>query len=239
MLLCVLLGVGGASAQTASTSANVDERVFHDLILRRRVAYGHGDTASYGRLVSPDVVHIDDRGNRRNRSALMKFVLVNAGGRARYEVGVVHVRHAGSLAITDCDVTEYIPFGPREQRIAAHESNVFEHRDGRWLLLQHSETPILSQPVPAALDSMTLEQYLGRYEWYPGYGDTISRRGARLFIQSTGDAEPTALTAAGNDAFFVDGDPTVEFFVRDSTGRVSQELVHFLDGRLVIARRVP
>ncbi|MDQ2929602.1 MAG: nuclear transport factor 2 family protein [Gemmatimonadota bacterium] len=233
------LRADGASAQPGGASANADERAFHDLILRRRVAYGHGDTAAYGRLVSPDVVHIDDRGNRRNRAVLMQFVLANVGSRARYEVGVVHVRHAGALVIADCDVTEYIPFGPREQMIAAHESNVFERRDGRWLLLQHSEAPILSQPARIALDSMTLEQYVGRYEWYPGYVDTISRRGARLFIQSTGEAEPTALTAAGNDAFFVDGDPTVGFFVRDSTGRVSKELVHFLDGRLVIARRVP
>ena len=239
VLLGLLLASSRSSAQSNPAAASADERVFHDLILRRRVAYGHGDTAAYGRLVSPGVVHIDDRGQRRDRAALMKLVHANVGGRARYEVGQVHVRRGGAVALADCDVMEYISFGPREQKISAHESNVFERRDGRWLLLQHSETPILSQPASVALDSAALEQYVGRYEWYPGYIDTISRRGARLFIRSTGDAEPVALTAAGDGAFFVDGDPTVGFFLRGSSGKVSAELIHFLDGRLVTAPRIP
>ncbi len=169
----------------------------------------------------------------------MKFVGANVGSHARYEVGAVHVRRAGALAIAESDVTEYIPFGPREQRIRAHESNVFEQRDGRWLLLQHSETPILSQPARIVADSMMLEQYCGRYEWYPGYVDTISRRSAQLYIQSSGDAATGPLESAGDGAFFVDGDPTVGCFTRDSTGKVNAEPVHFLDGRLITAHRVP
>ncbi len=238
-MLGILLAAPRSSAQAKSASTGGDERTFHDLILRRRIAYGHGDSTAYGKLVSPNVVHIDDRGNRRERAALMKLVKENVGGHARYEVGVVHVRRAGALAIADCDVVEYAPFGPREQKISAHESNVFERRDGRWLLLQHSETPLLSQPASVALDSTALEEYVGRYEWYPGYVDTISRRGTQLYIQSSGDAETVPLMPAGDGAFFVDGDPTVGFFTRDSTGKVNAELVHFLDGRLVAAHRVP
>ena len=69
--------------------------------------------------------------------------------------------------------------------------------------------------------------------------DTITRRGDRLYIQSNGEGEEAPLTAAGNGGFFIDGDPAVAFFSRDSSGKVVAELVHFLDGRLVTARRLP
>jgi SnoaL-like domain len=229
----IALSPAGAAAQSG------DAILFRDLILQRRQAYGRGDTAAYARLVADSLVHIDDRGMRRDRAAVMRFVKENAGGRARYVIGDLHVRRTGSIAVVDCDVTEFIPFGPREQRIAAHELNVFEMHGARWLLVQHAETPLLGQPDSVAMDSLTLDQYVGRYEWYPGFVDTITRRGNQLFILSTGESEPAPLSAAGNGAVVIEGDPSVGFFTRDASGKVDAELVHFLDGRLVRARRVP
>jgi hypothetical protein len=235
----VLVACSIALFSTPALAQSGDVALFRDLIRQRREAYGHGDTAAYARLVGDSLVHIDDRGMRRDRAAVMRFVRDNAGARARYEIGDVHVRRSATTAVVDCDVTEYIPFGPREQRIGARELNVFEKRGARWLLVEHAETPILGQPDSIETDSSLLDRYVGRYEWYPGFVDTITRRGGRLYILSTGESEALPLTSAGNGAFFIDGDPTVGFFARDASGKVTAELVHFLDGRLVTARRIP
>ena len=214
------------------------DSVFRRLVLARRQAFGRGDSAAYGRLLAPEVVHINDFGARRTRDSLLAHVAANSGARARFEVGALHARLVGGVALVDCEVLEYVPFGPREVRIAARELNVFVQQEGVWKLTAHAETPELMSPTSQPLPAAMLRDYVGEYEWWPGFRETYSRRGDRLFVRATGDTAWVPLEAAAPDVFFVAGDPTVVLFARDKSGRVSRLLAHFADGRLVVARRV-
>jgi Domain of unknown function (DUF4440) len=236
-LLSVLsaLGVwGGTHSSAAPPSA---DEVFRNLILQRVQAHSRGDLEGYRALLTDDFVHVDDVGKRRTVGELAS--LVGKGNHDKWEVAELHARRISeSLAIVDCEVTEVVPFGPREVRMPLHETDVFVLRGDRWLFLEHAETHALESPKRATPDSKTLDDYIGLYEWWPGYVDTITRKRNQLFGQSTDDTSPTELHAASNEAFFIEGDPGLTVFVRGADGKVLYELIHFPDGKVIVARKL-
>lgn len=244
-VLAFVLGVASAGAQEKRTSeipfaisaAKAADAVFRNLILRRLQAHSRGDAAGYRKLLADDFVHVDDTGKRRTLSEMGAYH--GAGGRSRWEMSTFHARRlADSLVIADCEVTEFVPLGPRELRMPLHETDVFVLRGGRWLFLQHAETHVASNPKQAEPNAMTLDEYVGRYEWWPGYAETFTRKGNQLFVQTTGDDSLTLLHAASDESFFSQGDPSLVVFVRDATGKVTREIAHFPDGQVLIGNKV-
>ena len=236
-LLSVILALGVGLVTDCSAAPPPADEVFRNLILQRVQAHSRGDLAGYRALLTDDFVHVDDAGKRRTVGEMAS--LVGKGNHDKWEVGELHARHiSDSLAIVDCEVTELVPFGPREVRMPLHETDVFVLSGDRWLFREHAETHALDSPKPTAPDSKTLDDYVGRYEWWPGCVDTFTRKGNQLFGQSTDDDSPTELHAASNEAFFVEGDPGLTLFVRGPTGKVIHELIHFPDGKVILARRL-
>ena len=235
-LLIALAFRAGIITDCAAAPAPLDE-LFGKLILQRVQAHSRGDATGYRQLLAEDFVHVDDTGKRRTVDEIGG--IVGAGNRSRWEVGKLHARRIGdSLAIVDCDLTEFVPFGPREVRMPLHETDVFVLRGDNWLFLEHAETHALDHPAPVTPDSAVLDDYVGRYECWPGYSETFTRNGDRLYAQATGDKSPTPLHAASNESFFVEGDPVLIVFVRGANGKVTHELMHFPDGKLLVARKI-
>ena len=226
-----------AIAQEAATPPHSDA-VFRDLIVRRLDAFGHGDSAAYGRLTANEFVHIMDTGIRRTRAELLALVGANAGSKSRYDVGALHAQVYGQVAVVDCAVLHYHPFGPREIATPLHETDVFIWREGRWLFLQHQETLKIVNPKVDAPGARALDDYVGRYEWWPGYVDIITRKGNTLFGQESLDAAPTPMEASSGESFFVEGDASQVTFVRDRNGRVTHYLLYFPNGQVVVARKL-
>ena len=112
-------------------------------------------------------------------------------------------------------------------------------REGHWLLLRHTETHSLAWPTPQTLDTALLDEYVGRYECWPGYVDLISRNGNQLFNQATGDAKASLNQAATPESFYNAGDPSLFVFIRDKTGRVDSYVLHWPDGQVTRARKLP
>lgn len=244
MLLLVLTG-GARAVQSGGARRGSDARrhlpadsVFRRLVLERRQAFGRGDSAGYGRLLAAEVVHISDVGARRTRESLLAHVAANRGAHPRYEVGALHARFAGPVVLVDCEVLEYISVGTRELRGSARELNVFVQQEGGWKLTAHAETPEVMSPTPLPLPAATVSDYVGEYEFWPGYRETFTQRGDRLFVRATGDTVSVHLEAAAPDAFFMAGDPGISLFARDASGRVSRLLEHFADGQVFVGRRV-
>jgi hypothetical protein len=182
---------------------------------------------------------VDDRGVRRTGAQVISRVAGNSGTPTpnRHEVGELHFRRFGSIAVVDAEVVEYFRLGPREMSARAHETDVFVQRGNRWLFLQHAETPTVALPIPIKPDLASLDQYVGRYEWWPGYAEKISRKGDALYVEVTGES-PTLLHPATRESFFVAGEPSLIVFVRDPKGRVTDFLVHFPDGQVFRARKI-
>lgn len=122
--------------------------------------------------------------------------------------------------------------------IPFHETDVFIWREGRWLFLQHEETLQIVNPKAAAPEARSLDDYVGRYEWWPGYVDIITRKGNTLFGQDSPDAAPTPMKASSGESFFIAGDASLVTFARDRNGRVTHYLFHFPDGQVVVARKL-
>jgi ketosteroid isomerase-like protein len=224
-------------AQGFAAGERTTDSTFRQLISARLGAYDRGDSVAYRQLLADDFVHVDDRGVRRTGAEVIARVGGNSGTPNRHEVGKVHFRRFGNIAVVDAEVVEYFRLGPREMSARAHETDVFVQRGNRWVFLQHAETPTLSLPTPVEPDVASLEQYVGRYEWWPGYAERISRKGAALYVQVPGES-PTMLYPASRESFFVAGEPSLMVFVRDPSGRVTDYLVHFPDGQVFRARKV-
>jgi hypothetical protein len=143
----------------------------------------------------------------------MQTVVV--ANRSHWEVDKLHARPLGeSMAIVDCEVTEIVPFGPREVRMPLHETDVFVLQGDRWLFKEHAETHALDSPKVITPDARLLDDYVGSYEPWPGYIETITRKGDQLYGQATGDSEAGPLRAASDESFFVEGEPGLIVFVR-------------------------
>jgi hypothetical protein len=59
-----------------------------------------------------------------------------------------------------------------------------------------------------------------------------------LYGQATGDESPAPLRAATNESFFVEGDPGLIVFVRSANGKVTHELIHFPDGKVLLLNKL-
>jgi ketosteroid isomerase-like protein len=224
-------------AQGFATSAQPSDSTFRQLISARLDAYDRGDSSAYRKLLADDFVHVDDRGVRRTSAQVISRVRGNSGSQNRHLVGELHFRRFGNIAVVDAEVVEYFRLGPREMSARAHETDVFVQRGDRWLFLQHAETSTVALPVPIKPDLGSLDQYVGRYEWWPGYVEKISRKGDALYVGVPGESL-VLLHPATRESFFVAGEPSLIVFVRDPKGRVTDFLVHFPDGQVVRARKI-
>ena len=235
--LFVALAPGTWTVTDCCAASPSSDEVFRNLVLQRVQAHSRGDVAAYRRLLADDFVHVDDTGKRRTAKEM--GALVATGNRSRWEVGKLHARRIGdSLAIVDCEVTEFVPFGPRELRMPLHETDVFVLRGNSWLFLEHAETHALDIPTPVKPNSAVLDEYVGRYECWSGYSETFTRRGDQLYGQATGDESPAPMRAATNESFFVEGDPGLIVFVRGANGKVTHELIHFPDGKVLLLNKL-
>ncbi len=228
----------GASSPRDSPTRLPPDSVFRLLVLVRLQAFGRGDSAAYARLLADDVVHINDYGMRRSRVALLAHVAANNGGAVRYDVSALHARLVGTAAVVDCEVRDYHRVGSREIRNTARELDVFREEAGEWKLLAHAETPELTSPAALDVGAASLQDYVGVYEWWPGFRETYTAVRGQLFVQASGDSTAVPLRAAAPDAFFVPGDASIILFARDASGRVRSILVHSDDGQLDVVRRV-
>ena len=225
----------GALASSGAAPLPPDE-VFRKLVLQRVEAHSRGDGEGYRRLLTDDFVHVDDTGKRRTVNEIQTLVVAN---RSHWEVDKLHARPLGdSMALVDCELTEVVPFGPRELRMPLHETDVFVLQGDRWLFKEHAETHALDSPRVMTPNARLLDDYVGRYEWWPGYIDTITRKGDQLYGQSTGDSAAEPLRAASDESFFIEGDASLGVFVRGVDGKVTHELIHFPDGKVIVARKL-
>ena len=234
VLLSALTGLTAFSSLAAAPTPS--DGLFRSLILQRLQAHSRGDVGAYSRLLDKDFVHVDDAGKRRIAAEMSAIAQAN---NSHWVLGRSHTRLiAPTLVIVDCEVNELAQFGARRLRMPLHETDVFVLRDGQWLFLEHAETHVLDSPSAMKPDDASLKDFPGHYEWWPGYEDTISRRGNQLYAQATGDKAATPLLAATGESFFVKGDPAITVFVRGPSGKVTHELIHFPDGKVVVARKV-
>jgi len=237
-LLTCLVSSAALRAQASSTDSL--SPIFRRLISARLTAAKHADTAAYRRLADPQLVFVDEDGVRTTVAERLRQLAAHGAEdeRVHYDVDSLHVSVMGDMALVDYLGIEHEPLGPREH-ISSHRTlDTYLLRGGQWRLLRHADVLTLALPAPVKLTAAALDEYVGRYEWWPGYIDTITRQGNQLFDQSTGEKKASLNLAATPESFYIAGDPALLVFVRDKTGRVVGYVLHWPDGQVMSARRL-
>lgn len=233
--------VGGAFAINAQVAlpSNTLRQAFEARIRGRLDAVTRADSLAYRAFIDPDLIFLMDDGSRSNARQQLRYIAGRPVGRSRYTIDSLTVSSDGSMAVADYRVTEYVRYGSRELPGPERGIDIYLLKGKEWLLRAHGEAPLLTLPPAVPVDSATLADYAGDYEWWPGNVDRIRVRHGALIEQGPDDPTPLQLRAASPEAFFIEGDPSLLTFVRNRAGRVTGYLIHFATGQVVTARRVP
>jgi hypothetical protein len=117
--------------------------------------------------------------------------------------------------------------------------DTYEKRNGKWIALYAVEVGQPQDPPVAKIDPTTLDGYTGEYAWEGAHMiDTVTRKGDKLYIQTTGDDTPTELVPQSPDTFFMRGGLSRDTFVRDTSGKVVENRGYGADsGSTAVAYR--
>lgn len=86
-------------------------------------------------------------------------------------------------------------------------------------------SPVPKERTEVALPEATLERYVGTFELAPTFAITITREGAQLFLQATGQPR-FPLFAEKEDEFFLKVVDAQVRFTKDNTGVVTGLVLH-------------
>jgi len=109
--------------------------------------------------------------------------------------------------------------------------DTYEKRNGKWIALYAVEVGQPQDPPVAKIDPAILDDYAGQYAWVNArMVDTVTHKGDKLYIQTTGDDAPTELVPQSADTFFVRNSLDRDVFVRDAIGKVVENRGYGADG---------
>jgi hypothetical protein len=205
-------------------------------------AFGRADTAALRPHLAEELVWTDGvTGAEVGRAPLLGVLGARGpGGAARMERDSVRVRAFGDVVFVGYRRTDRRVVGGSELSTRWRVSDAFVWRDGRWQLVQHSRTWLVT-PVQATsrLDSAALHPFVGRYEVAPGHVDDVHWENGHLVATLTGARSGARLVPVSGTVFSPDGTGALIAFERDATGRVTGYVQGYPDGRVNRRRRLP
>lgn len=239
IVLLVVCFVGPAIAWAEQRSApRPDVAAFSTLLGERFAAVANADAKAYAALVAPEAVFVDDYGVQENATRHIETIGKRRVGYSRYTFDDLVVTPEQGVVLVTYHAVEHVRFGPREHDTAYRMVETYVERDGKWLIRSHAEAQVAVAPPPQKVAVPTLQDYVGRYEWWPGFVDTITRDGDQLYSQTTDEQQRTLNYAATPESFYFAGEPNLVVFARDRRGHVTHYLLHWSDGAVTIARKI-
>ena len=234
LLAAVVLAPRSIECQSGPSTP---DSVFQQLVVERIGLAVRGDSSKYRTFVAADAIFINDDGSQDTRAQAVD----NAGHKmsGTLTVDSLHVTRAGDVALVYYGEVEHSEIGSRILTAPFEALDTFIWREGRWQLLAHTKTHKINPAPPIVVDSITLQQYVGRYEWWPGFENIVTRRGSTLYQRDSNEKEATLVRAATPESFYTPGNPQLGVFVRDVHGKVTSFVLHEPDGTVDVARRLP
>ena len=215
---------------------SIPDSVFQQLVVERIGLAVRGDSSKYRTFIAADAIFVNDDGSRFTRDQAVDDAAHKSP--STMTVDSLHVTRAGDFALVYYRKVEHSEMGSRTLTFPFQVLDSFIWREGQWLLLAHTQTHKTNDAPPIVVDSITLQQYVGRYEWSPGLENIVTRRGSTLYIRASGEKEATLVRAATPESFYIPGEPLLLVFVRDGHGKVTSSLLHWPDGTVTQGRRL-
>jgi ketosteroid isomerase-like protein len=152
-------------------------------------AFNHRDLDSFARYVADDFIGSTDDGLSMTKASLLKRLSIHpAAYEQRTNLRDVRVRVEGDTAIVNYLVT-LIAGGYQNTTLVfqVRRTEFFQKKKGTWLAIAAHESALpvnLRKPVKA--DPKTLKDYVGRYEYRPGFANTYTVEGGHLMDEWKG-----------------------------------------------------
>jgi ketosteroid isomerase-like protein len=208
----------------AAVSAATVEDEIRRIIVERKEAAASGDAVRWGKHIADECIWVGDSDQRTSKAEVAASNSINDGSRMVAAVLDLQVRQSGDT-LTATYIQEDRSIHNGKTVVARYMYlDTYARRDGRWMLLASSETPIPSVPAASSavrIDPRVLETYVGEYEYLPKAILRVSRDGDRLMAKLTNEEQASELLAENETTFFEPGKSWRWIFVKQPDGRVS------------------
>src|SRR5580698_9491444 len=234
LALCPLIFLVALQAAAQSASTSGEEQQIVSAARARANACASGDAQTWATFVDANVRDIE--GNRIwTREDILnecqQAARVIPGHKIERVVSDFHFQFVCNIALVDYLYEYKENFGEVSLNETFRQVDTFEKRQGKWVLVLATTVKIIPDPPVAKADNARFGDFAGEYAW-PGSQnvDTVTRKGDKLYIQTTNEDSPTELLPENADTFFTRGGgvgPLARVtFVRDINGRVTKERVY-------------
>jgi ketosteroid isomerase-like protein len=211
-----------APAQQASPKLEAEIR---DAIRQHLAALRREDAKAYVAFFAEDCLLTSDGGARVKAEEIAK---------EWSDPLDVTVRPYGDVAVASYRLELDEDWSGQELRGATRLTDVFAHREGRWLLIAHQETPIPnSRRVAVQVDPALFDSYAGEYQLTPNYVVKVKRQGNKLMDLWPGDSDYVEDLAVDQKTFVVRGELGEIIYVRGADGAVTHFIERTADGDLI------
>ena len=234
-------------AKQTNASTNADEQQIISAARARANACASGDAQRWATFVDANVRDIEGNHTWTREDILnecQQAARVIPGHRIQRLVSDFRFRFVGNIALVDYLYEYKENFGEVALNETFRQVDTFEKRQGEWVVLLSATVKVIPDPPVAKVDPASFGDFAGQYAW-PGSQnvDTVTRKEGQLYIQTTHEDSVTELLPESADTFFTRGGgvgPLARVtFVRDKSGRVSEERVYSpADGQGYRARKI-
>ena len=229
--LCVTPNIVSAQDALANT--------FRPLLGTAYRAMVRGDTAALGALLADDLVWIiGPNGSEMTKGQLLSASAQSHPPAPRFVVDSVRAKRFSDVATVEYRRTDHRPMGDGEFVARWRALDVFAMHRGRWLLERHTQVWLVSPVTPVALDSTSMDAFVGRYQLRPGYVDNVHWEGKDLVATASGQSAGARLVPVATNVFSPDGVGALISFERDASGRVLGYVQGYPDGSVIHAPKL-
>jgi hypothetical protein len=239
----LMLGVSTLRSQVPQTAVGVPAddqttREIAELVLKRHAAFENFDRGAYSAFLDPAAIFAEP-GGAVTGAQQVADVHPTVGYKRVLDDDRPKVTIFGQTAVAVYRQTVKKIYGDQSLTRGSMAVDTFVKKDGAWVLIAHAQMPDLLKRQPVKVNPTDFPQYVGQYEWGPGYVDTITVAGGKLMSQLTDDDKPYELKALNNTTFFVDGDDDegLIVFEKGVSGSVSR-YVYRTSGGDITAKKI-
>ena len=239
----LFVGVSSLHSQVAQAGIGVaaddqTARAIAELILKRHAAFGNSDRAAYRAFLDPAAIFAEP-GGVATGTQQVNDLHPTVGYKRMLEDGSPKVTIFGQTAVAVYRETVKRQYGDQSLTRGSTAVDTFVKKDGAWLLIAHAQMPDLLKRQPVKVNPAGFPQYVGQYQWSPGYVDTITVAGGKLMAQLTDDDKPYELKPLNETTFFVDGDDDegLIVFEKAASGSVAR-YVYRTSGGDITAKKI-
>lgn len=215
------------------------DSTFRELISARNDAMVHGDTATVHRGISDDMQWVvGATGTTLTAPQLLSALSHVSNPLPEWTIDSVHARDLGDVATVTYRRIDRRRGGNYETTNWTRALEVYVHRDGRWVMINHSHTWIVQSPPTISMDSTALAAFVGHYQIGDGLYDDVHFEGGHLVATLSTQKVGGVLLPVSESAFSPDGVAPLIVFERDASGRVLGYVQGAPDGSVLRTRRI-